>query len=119
MAKEENKEEGGVKTKEFLEEKEREEREEINEEKNKKLGKFKIVALFLLGIFAGVMFKSQALKSFTIGFDDYRIPAYQSDYPQSFQEPASSGEDRVEQNKTLQNDAQEELSNSQNGENRN
>ena len=64
-------------------ENEKEGREDIqneinNENKQKKARWFKLlngklVALFVLGILIGVTLKTQALKTVTMGFDDYRL----------------------------------------------
>jgi hypothetical protein len=35
--------------------------------------RLKFLALFLLGFLLGLMFKSQALKSIVVGYDDYKI----------------------------------------------
>ncbi|MFO7807022.1 MAG: hypothetical protein R6V40_01195 [Candidatus Moraniibacteriota bacterium] len=56
---------------------------ELKQEDHKEndLSKMKIIALLALGFFVGIMFKSQALKSFAVGYDDYKLTQYQSDYP--------------------------------------
>ncbi|MFW5885176.1 MAG: hypothetical protein ACOCUF_03060 [Patescibacteria group bacterium] len=43
-------------------------------------GYFKLTLLFLVGFLVGIMFKTQALSSFTSGFEDYKISEYKSDY---------------------------------------
>jgi hypothetical protein len=66
---------------------------------DKKLSKIKITALFALGFFIGIMFKSQALKSFAVGYDDYKISQYKSDYPVMKKEkvnvPSNSNESKA------------------------
>ena len=59
-------------------------KEEIAEEKEKKPSKAEFyieLALFLiLGLLIGIAAKTESLKRVAIGFDDYKMNIYQSDY---------------------------------------
>ncbi|MCX6763917.1 MAG: hypothetical protein NTZ97_04290 [Candidatus Moranbacteria bacterium] len=63
------------------EEKKAEEILEEHEEKKQRLEIFIEVALFfILGILVGVALKSEAIKRFTIGFNDYKMKFTQQNY---------------------------------------
>ncbi len=69
-----------------------EEKKETQEPKQEKiwfgLNAKRVALLFLLGFLVGTIVKSQASKSMTMGFDDYKLKNLESDYNLVAPEPA-------------------------------
>ncbi len=42
--------------------------------------KLKLVTLFIVAVLVGVVVKTQAVKTITMGFDDYRVDNFQGDF---------------------------------------
>ena len=61
----------------------------IPEEGNSKL---KFVALFVVAVLVGVVIKTQAAKTITTGFDDYKVSELKTDFDLKKEEPAVSKE---------------------------
>lgn len=86
---------------------EREEKREIQDEnvtkekkeKNSwlKLIDTRIVALFVLGVLVGVTLKTHALKTVTMGFDDYKLSNSRHDFNLSRTDSAQEEQDNEEE----------------------
>jgi hypothetical protein len=49
--------------------------------------KLKLVTLFIVAVLVGVVIKTQAVKTITMGFDDYRVDSFQGDFDLSKEFP--------------------------------
>jgi flagellar biosynthesis protein FlhB len=92
--------------------------QEKQERKNLKEGgnffnsrNLKLALLFLVGFLLGIMFKTQALKSFTTGFEDYKISEYKSDFVGSAKPESDSGKESNKNNSNLDKESKQENGN--------
>lgn len=77
MQEENKKEEIEKKEEELVEEGTENRHEDRGGEENTKL---KLAAIFIVAVLVGVVLKTQATKVFTMGFDDYKLDGYKSNF---------------------------------------
>lgn len=55
--------------------------------------KGRVIFVFVIGFLLGVSIKAQAVKTITLGYEDYKIKAWKDDFKAAMQKPAPKGEE--------------------------
>lgn len=61
---------------------------EVEVDQSSETNKGKVIFLFVIGFLLGVSIKAQAVKTITMGYDDYKVRAWEDDFKAAEQKPA-------------------------------